>query len=579
MDDGGNSDRFVFTGSLPAVLIPRSFARRQQPEPPEPAPRKMRDVFDLLGRLRVGESLDGLIARIDFSGTAPRQIEALLRGRSSACGTEAQDAAAAFRQGLLSPEFRTHAVPAFLAAFPELKRQVFVHIPKSAGTDLNMNLRRCMLDLPVDKLELDWISDDDFIAGLAGLARAAPLYDQVFVHGHINLGAFMSRRARRPADNVFSIVRDPIAAMVSQANYKIGRLRDDPGGLDADTAETLTHLGLTRLPAGISDRGLKDLAVRALLDPAIVTPNLACWHLGDGGAASFESAMFHIAASDVELTTVGSYQAWLRRRWDVRESEHHNRSVTLLTEHEARRRYSAVLTAATAEDQVLFDFISWAIDSAGTDSVSGRQLARLAAPMPVVPFGRRMAARWPRARCDSLRPPFVVEEPPFVALFLHSPPIGNVSAVQMREVLSETFGTGGTGNACLGAGWSGLEDGFVWTNGTVSSLLLPPCPGEGTLAARLIGTPFVAGTGLPAQDIVLSVNGQRVGTATVRDFAVIEFDIPASVAGLDEWLELTIQIPGARRASAVNGEQDERVLGFALRQAIVLRYVSETELL
>jgi hypothetical protein len=457
----------------------------------------------------------------------------------------------------------------FPRAFPELAREIFVHVPKCAGTDLTLNLRDRMLTLAVDTIAPAWIADDDFVARLAALARAAPEHDRLFVHGHFDLGPYLAGNGRRAGDRVFSIVREPVALMVSQANYKIGRLLQDPAGRDLDTAETLARLGMDRLPEPVIHTDLKDLAVRALLDPGIAQPNLACRHLGRGPESRFEDAILQIVANDVELTTTTHYDAWLHRRWAVPRSERHNRSVPWLTEYEAARLHGAHLDRATAEDRVLHDLVAWAIETTGGDCVTGRQLARLAAPRPLAGFARELSTARHEARRQLPRRPIVIEEPTFVALFLHRPSVPGAATV--RTVLSAGFGTGGDGNAYLGCGWSAPEDGFVWSDGFAAELYLPACPGEGRLALRLVGSPFVA-DGAASRELVLSVNGWPVGESMLRDLSVVEFDVADDLA--EGPLMLTIGVPGARMACETDGSDDKRRLGFCLRRVEAVRYAA-----
>jgi hypothetical protein len=61
-----------------------------------------------------------------------------------------------FRAALLSDEFRRNVVQGLLAAFPEKGRNVFIHVPKCAGTDLIFNLVHRFLPLPKILEVKDW---------------------------------------------------------------------------------------------------------------------------------------------------------------------------------------------------------------------------------------------------------------------------------------------------------------------------------------------------------------------------------------------------------------------------------------
>jgi hypothetical protein len=542
---------------IPRAPIPQSLS----------APTTMREVFTLLARTGPERPLDAVLARVDFSRTTAASLRTLLLDQPVSDAGGDDDPATAFRRTLVSRPFRERAVPAFLNAFPELAREIFVHVPKCAGTDLTYNLRARMLAVQADLLVAEWTADEDFVGGLAALARAAPHHTRILVHGHIELGPFMRWCGHRPTDHVFSVLRDPVALMISHANFRVGRLLQDPEGHDADTAETLEKLGLARLPNPMSDQDVKDLTVRVLLDSETAPHNLACRHLGRGFGSDFVDAFRNIVAHDVELTTTDLYEPWLRRRWNIGRSERHNRSIQLLTVPEARRLCASYLRDATGQDQILFDLVSWAIGTNETHAVTGRRLALLAGARPIAPLVRDLAAR----RADRAAAPSVVLGHQAITSLRCLPSVVPAGAPRPRRELSAPIHAGSPGTAYLRGGWSRPEPEFVWSQGHESTLALPARPGRGTLVVRLIGVPFVYPRGgLTAQRIELSINGRVVGGVTVPNLAAIEFEVPADLASGP--LDVTLGLPGARRASELNGSGDRRVLGFALREVSLVRY-------
>ena len=386
------------------------------------APRDMREVFLLLGRWREGETLEALLDRTDFTDASPARMFEVLIGRPPGHDELSADPAdsgaqATFRRTILSREFRERSLFAFLDAFPELAREIFIHVPKCAGTDLIMNLGQRLMPLPYVLKFPDWISDGEFLNVLGGLAQQAPFHDRIFFYGHMFLGDFPAGFRPRPNDKIFSIIRDPLALMVSQANYVIGRLRQDPEGRDPDTAETLEELGMPRLPDGLSVGELKDLAVRVLFNRKIVFTNNACRHLGRLKSKSFEEALGQIAVNDVEITTTEYYDRWLKQRWGIGRSEHHNRSAVLLTVHEARRLYAAALMDSMTEDLKLFSLVTWAIEKAGTPSVTGQQIMRFAA----AGFADELIEGARRGLTGEAKGLFVVQNAFAISRYLHEP--------------------------------------------------------------------------------------------------------------------------------------------------------------
>ena len=75
-----------------------------------------------------------------------------------------------------------------------------------------------------------WISRNEFSEILSGLCRAAPYAERMFAYGHMDLGTYVERAGVRPTDQIFTVLRDLIDLMISQVNYSIRRLRQDPDG-------------------------------------------------------------------------------------------------------------------------------------------------------------------------------------------------------------------------------------------------------------------------------------------------------------------------------------------------------------
>jgi hypothetical protein len=543
---------------------------------PLPAPRSTRDLFHLLAQFDSHAGLDALLARVDFTAVGPAEISQVVMGhplhdRRLAVPDAGFDARSAFKDALLSASFRSQILPSFLQSFPELTRDIFVHVPKCAGTDLTMNLGRRQMPLPSVLESPGWLSDDEFLSVIGGLARALPFHKRIFVYGHMEFATYLDRCGLRPGDRVFSIIRDPIALMVSQANYAIGRLRQDPQGRDPDTVVTMTHLGLSALPGNMSDRDLKDLVVQALLHPAIAFANQACRHLSRSRDLSFEAAIDMIIANDVEVTTTERYNRWLRERWGIPHSARHNRSEQILTLHEARRLYAAAMFDATGEDQKLFDLITWGLEKTDTASITGQQLAKLVAPRDVVAFSTDLTSDRQQARESGAKGVFVVEEPAAVTRYLVAPSLLAPGSPVAEEIYSASFGANGNGTTYLRTGWSTSERSFTWSIGSENTLELPPCNGDGTFIVQLIMRPFVVATILPAQRVEVGVNGQAIGAVDIRTYAVLEFEVPAPIAASGAPLLITLTVPNAARPRPLNGADDDRVLGVCLERAMFRR--------
>jgi hypothetical protein len=545
-----------------------------------PLPRSQVDLFRLLQHYDPAQGLDALLDMVDFTGARPIDIYWTVLARApheiaEAAPGELFDPRALFAALLSSEEFRGRTISAVLAAFPEKHRDIFIHVPKCAGTDLNMNLAQRFLPLPKLWEHSNWIAQDDFLASLAGLARALPFHDRVFVYGHMELAEYLERVGLRPADKVFTIIRDPLELMLSQANYAITRLRQDPTGSDPDSRAVLAQLNLSVLPPETSESELKELAIRALLDPRIARANRACHYLGQRGHPVYEAAISNLVIHDVEITTTQHYGRWLDERWGIERSRRHNTSQPILTLAEVRRSYAAALAPLMAEDQKLFDVVSWALQQAGSASVSGLEIARLAGPGLLDELPQKLRGERETARVSGGGNPetdlLVVQGARQVSRYLQPGAVAVPGVPINEETTSITFGADGNGREHLMDGWARPEKAFTWSNGTKASLRLPGLPHGGRSIIRLVGTPYTVKDRLPLQRIDVLVNDLPLGVARIRDAAVIECEIPPELMEEKAPLVLTLRLPSAMQPHALDpAKGDKRLLAFALRQLTVL---------
>ena len=546
-------------------------------------PRTRQELFLILANYRPEQGVDGLLAMIDFSGVTPADIHEVVLGRTpssfaDAMPGDANEPRTLFRNALLSHEFRRMFLSCVLTTFPEKGRDIFIHVPKCAGTDLILNLGQRLLPLP-KLLEVDgWISDEEFLAVMGGIARAIPFHDRIFVHGHMELGEYIDRAGRRPVDRIFTIIRDPVDLMISQANYAIGRLRQNPAGTDPDTAEILEYLGLPRLPEDAGERELKDLAVRALLDSRITQSNRACTFLGRGNSGLYKVAMDYLVVLDVEITTTRYYGRWLRERWGIGESLHHNASEPLLTRTEVQRFYADALRPLCAEDQTLFDVVTWALQQTGTASVTGLDIARISGAGLLDDLPQRLRREKSRQAAQQLAAAgdtnlTVAQEPERVTRYLELPVTAPPGAPVTNEVLAVRFGRDGTGQDYRLDGWSVAEGEFTWTNGPESRLRLPAPPDDGTIVIRLFANPFVLEPMLPHQRVDVLVNDVPLGFAQIHAIAIIECEVPRSLLPPGEPITITLRLPTAARPDEIGTVPDGRLLGIALHELSMLQIV------
>lgn len=541
-------------------------------------PRTQLDLFQLLAMYHPHIGWDAFAETIDFTGVTPRQIYQVVLGRhpetiAQAVAEPDYNPRRHFHAALVSREFRQNFLAAFLRAYRSKARDVFIHVPKCAGTDLILNLGGRSVPLP-KMLEIDgWTNDVEFIEIVAGLSRAAATSDRLFVYGHMELGGYIDLAGVRPDDSIFTVLRDPIDLMVSQANYAIGRVRQDPIGREPDAAEYLRLLGLTRLPSNISIGALKDLTLKALLDPLITEPNRACFFLGRGSTAVFATALENLIVHNVEITTTKNYDRWLNERWGIAHSSHHNRSDPILPNIEARRSCGSALAAASAEDQKLYDIVSWALQQTESASITGQTLARLVGPPLTETLSTNQCPQLPvggHKSCTEQKI-LVAESAEYVEMYLTPVSVTVPDAPKPETVVAVGFGKDADGARYRVDGWAASEQGFTWTEGEKSTVRLPVLTGEGTFIVRFVAIPFIVARHRPFQQVDLLIGDVRIGACQMKDIAVIEAEVPADMLQDDQRLTVTLQLPTATRPSEVTDSKDHRQLALAMRSLTVLR--------
>ena len=340
-----------------------------------PAPQSLRDTFELLNHYDPAKGIDAFVERIDFGAYPPSYIHQVVHNRqpesvTALLGAKSAEPRQRFKHALLSDEFQRQIIRQFLLAFPEKKRLVFLHIPKCAGTNLEIHLIPRHLPLAGAIEATQWTSKEKMLEWLAGWVKAAPLFDTVFVFGHIFFGDYIRRVGTRWDDHVFTVIRDPLELLVSQANYSVGRLMLDPKAIRPDTREILGALGLEAIPRPFTAEVARHLGLQALMNPGIAQPNRICTYLGDGQA---DKALANLAIHNVEVTDMARYPAWIAERWGIRSETKYNRSPPLLTVEDAAP-FRDELMRRCGEDYAVYDKVKSVLDTGGRSSVRDAEL-------------------------------------------------------------------------------------------------------------------------------------------------------------------------------------------------------------
>ncbi|HEX3536699.1 MAG TPA: hypothetical protein VHU15_08020 [Stellaceae bacterium] len=342
-----------------------------------PAPENLRELFRLFSKYDAAQGLASLISRIDFGTVNPRQVYYCVHGRAperlrAIMVQPGYSAEKHFVAAITSAEFQARVIWHFLNAFPEKRRLLFVHVPKCAGSDLSHHLASRFLTLPHRLTSDAWVARTELFETLRQLVLGVEDASALFVHGHIELERYLSAVPVRFGDRIFTIIRDPVEIAISQANYAVTLLVRDPEGTRPDSRRNLELLGLDRLPENPSHELLNSLAIRAFFDRRITRPNLICQHLA-GGRRGHRDAIRNIVLHDVEVTDTNHYNAWLHQAWGIESETRVNTSMKFLSREDIAQHADQV-RELTAEDQKIFDLITWALAERGSPSVRGLDL-------------------------------------------------------------------------------------------------------------------------------------------------------------------------------------------------------------
>jgi hypothetical protein len=200
--------------------------------------------------------------------------------------------------------------------------------------------------------------------------------DSIFVHGHINLADHIAADVIRPTDRVFTVIRDPVMAAISQINYVLTRFDEDiaSGQLRPDTAEWSRALDLGTAPTVVSAAFVKRVTSAALRNEDMIVPNSLCLWLGAGGA---QAVVDRLATYDVEVTDVARYNPWLRAAWKIDAQTRWNKSKKFVSLQELPTDDVGHLNSITREDQRLYRSIEGLLTASGKLSLTGDDLRRV----------------------------------------------------------------------------------------------------------------------------------------------------------------------------------------------------------
>ena len=123
------------------------------------------------------------------------------------------------------------------------------------------------------------------------------------------------------------------------------------------------------------------------------------------------------------------------------------------------------------------------------------------------------------------------------------------------------FGLKGNSTSYLGTGWGIAENGFNWTVGKSSSIVLPVNPSaKEALVLEATLSPFVLPGKLDRQRLNVFVNGEQVAQWSAESSALFRAVIPARMTAGGS-LELRFDLPDATSQSSMGINDNLTVLG------------------
>lgn len=376
----GNGDALLKPGTAEATLVASRPPKDEQfilPAPVDP-----RSLFRMFSLYETEQGVYPLLCRLDFTRTQQNHLEfsafgdipVASRGRVPWVPYVARDH---LNDLLHSPRFQRNALIYALRAFPEKRRLLFVHIPKCAGSDLSMHLAQRFPSLEQRLMEEDWTDKDGLFQALAEFVRESLFSDSIFVRGHIPLNFYGDAELIRPADRIFTVVRDPIEIALSQVNYVLTKfqLNIDSGVMERDTSEWLKLLGLSGLPEPITPQFVTEFAPKILYNRHIVEPNSMCRWLGGGDA---DAVRDRLARYMVEITDTSRYNDWLSGEWGISARTRQNESIKFVSLKTLAYQELAFLRSLSPEDMKLFGWIQNALSRAQRSWITGEELLGVA---------------------------------------------------------------------------------------------------------------------------------------------------------------------------------------------------------
>ncbi len=343
-----------------------------------PVPRSFRETVQMFAQLPATGDVASLFSRVDWSGADAGAVAEAMTGQPQALappgsedgeGVGPATAAALFG----APGFRSFIAWRLLRSFPEKRRLLFVHLPRSAGTDFALAMRQRFPHAGDELEDAAFLPADRFATRLRDFARAIADADTVFMGGHMPLAGLVAGGLVRPQDRLVTILRHPHEVWLSFANAVVQRFLADPGLAEPDTGAWAKMLDLKREDVAAMDPRALALAVAGRPDLHPARP--ICSLLGDGTARGTLGLLGEVP---VEITTLGKYPAWIKREWGIVHQARVNAAPKLIGWADLPAAQQESIAASCRADALVYGAVNACLEASGAMSVSGPELARQA---------------------------------------------------------------------------------------------------------------------------------------------------------------------------------------------------------
>jgi hypothetical protein len=135
------------------------------------------------------------------------------------------------------------------------------------------------------------------------------------------------------------------------------------------------------------------------------------------------------------------------------------------------------------------------------------------------------------------------------------------------------FGRSGNSDAYRRTGWYEPEPRHSWTQGQESALEFPRPSLAGDYLMVLELGPFLWKDKLPAQRLMVFVNGSEVADFVVSEVSVLEFQVPWELIDGREWVQVIFRHPDTAKPVEISGVPDHREIAFAFEAVTFFRKV------